>query len=58
MLTRMYRCAGTFIFVNLGGLKLPSVADPLIDSVTASFGTGIRADRLPIYDRGSETEGN
>ena len=46
-----------YIFVNLGELTLPSVADSLIDSVTMSFGTGLRADRLPIHDPGSGTEG-
>ena len=35
---------------------IPSVADPLIDYVTTSFASP-RADRLPIHDRGSGTEG-
>ena len=42
---------------------LPSVADPLIDCATTSFAinkkscTGLRADRLPMHDRGSCTAG-
>ena len=36
---------------------IPSVADPLIDYATTSC-TGLRADRLPMHDRGSGTEGN
>ena len=42
---------------------LPSVADPLIAYATTSFAinhkscTGPTADRLPMHDRGSGTEG-
>ena len=43
---------------------LPSVADSLIDCATTSFAIhiksclGPRADRLPIHDRGFDTESN
>ena len=44
-------------------VPIPSVADPLIDCATTSFAinqkscTGPRADKLPMHDRGSGTEG-
>ena len=37
----------------------PSVADPMIDCLLSIKScTGPRADRLPMHDRGSGTEGN